>query len=176
MARSGALTFGDSFGQSKQINFFWYTPFNAGTVRPTPRSVGALAVAEPADVDQLDAPVRGRVGFARVEQLLFAKSHGLDPPSADAEGVDQSFANGVGTLLAELEVVFTASLRVRVPHHQEAVALQVGMIQSVRHQSHSAERIRADARRIEVELDRDCELREITKLLGQWRTIHPVGA
>src|SRR6478735_9196676 len=93
------------------------------------RPIGAVLPATPsaaaADVDQLHAAVFCRFRRGGLEQLLFAKPDRFDARWADAEWIDQRFADRVGALLAELEIVFAVSFGVGVSHDQEAIALQI---------------------------------------------------
>src|SRR5262245_30942886 len=108
-----------------------------------------------ANVDQLHAAVLSRFGVGGPQKLLLAQADGFEPRRRDAERIDQGVADGVGALLAELEIVLAAASAVGVSDDQKPVALQIRMIERVRHQADGLERIRADARRVEVELDRD---------------------
>src|SRR5262245_33939362 len=126
--------------------------------------------------DQLHAAVLGRLGIGRPQKLLLAQADGFEPRRCNAERIDQGVADGVGTLLAELEIVLAAASAVGVPDNQKPVALQIRMIERVRHQADGLERIRADAGRVEVELDRDGQLRQLVEIVGQGRAVHPGGA
>jgi hypothetical protein len=117
-----------------------------------------------ADVDQLHTPVCRGGGMGAVEQLLFAEPDGLDPSRVDPERVDHRVPYGVRALLAEFEIGFAAADGIRVPDDQEAIALQIGVIERVRDQADGAERTRADVRGVEIELDGKRQLRESAEL------------
>src|SRR5947209_16501999 len=121
------------------------------SARPSKRLMApALRVAaERAYIDQLDAPIFGRIGMARLEQLLFSHTDGLNARRADAERSDKRIADRIGALLTELEVIFAAADRVGMPDDQETVTLQMRMIERVSHQAQGSIRVRIDARRIE---------------------------
>ena len=74
-------------------------------------------------------------------------------------------ADRFGAPVAELEIVFAATGGVGVADDQEAIAVQHGMIKRVRHQPDRTIRLRADPRRIEVEINRDSQLRHLVELL-----------
>ncbi len=127
------------------------------------------------DIYQLHAPVFSGFGIAPIEQLFLAKAHSFDTCGPDPEGVDQRFPNGIGALLAQLEIILTVSLCIRMPYDQEAVSLQIRVIQSVRHKSDGLEGIRSNSRRVEVKLYGDGELRKTAELLGQRFAVYPIG-
>ena len=58
---------------------------------------------------------------------------------ADTEGIDQRFADRGGALLAQLQIGLAAASRVGVTDDQKPVALQVRMIERVRHQADGLE-------------------------------------
>jgi hypothetical protein len=63
----------------------------------------------PSDVNQLHAPVLRGFRLGGIEQLLLAEADGLDPVAVDSERIDQRFADRVGALLAELEIILAVA-------------------------------------------------------------------
>jgi len=138
--------------------------------RRSPRNLSA------ADIDKLHPAIFRRLRIGAVEQILLAETDRLDAGWVDPERIDQRLANGVRALLAELEIGFAVAYRIRVPDDQEAIALQIGMVERIRDQSDGPVGLRADARRIEVEINGDRELRQLAELSGQRHTVDRVGA
>src|SRR5262245_60126665 len=109
------------------------------TPNRSPRRVRSLP-----DVDQLNPAVLDRFGCRPIEQLFLAQADRLDTRRRNPERIDQRLTDCLRTLLADPQVVCATALPFRVADDQEATALQIRVIESVRDERDDPEHIQRD--------------------------------
>ena len=102
----------------------------------------------------------------RVAQLLFTETNRLKHGGIDAEGIDQGSADGFGTPLAEIHIVFAPAHCIGMADNKEAIAEENRIMQRVGNRTDIPIQFRTDDGGAKIEVNLDGELGKIGNIQG----------